>query len=59
MTISADDMMDYDSDEDDIGEDWRDFSEGVIDDESQFLSKVKAVSGSGSGSGGPRSGGRR
>ena len=53
-------MLDYDSDEDDIGEDWRDFSEGVIDDESQFLSKAKSVAGMGTGSGSKgRSGGRR
>lgn len=45
-----DDMRDYsryDSDDDDIGEEWRDFADGVIEDHSQFISKGPKGAGKG------------
>ena len=55
--ILEDDMRDYamyDSDDSEIDEQWRDFSEGVIDDDSQFLSTKKTTVGGGGGGGGKR-----
>ena len=54
--ITQDDMVDYshfDSDDSDLNEQWRDFSEGVLEDDSQFLSKQRTPgSGGGRGRGG-------
>lgn len=56
-----DDMKDYsrfDSDEDDIGEHWKDFADGVIEDQSEFLQNQRSkVQGQRRSSRGRRGGG--
>ena len=56
-----DDMVDYsrfDSDEDEIGEHWKDFADGVIEDQSEFLQNQKSkVQGQRRSSRGRRGGG--